>query len=101
MHALNPTMAAATFAEATIIQKPLIQGQLDDATLGTMTLERWRTLAEQLKDLGLIEGRSRKGPSTIRDRGSRRDGESGMAGTRRTCSSSSVASQSSAAGPGG
>jgi NitT/TauT family transport system substrate-binding protein len=55
MHALNPTMAAATFAEAAIIQKPLIQGQLDDATLGTMTLERWRTLAEQLEDLGLIE----------------------------------------------
>jgi len=49
------SMAAATFAEATIIQKPLIQGQLDDATLGTMTLERWRTLAEQLEDLGLIE----------------------------------------------
>lgn len=55
MHALNPTMAAETFAEAAIIQKPLIQGQLDDGSLGTMTLERWRTLAEQLHGLGLIE----------------------------------------------
>ena len=55
MHALNPTMAAETFAEAALIQQPLIQGQLDDGSLGTMTLERWRTLAEQLHGLGLID----------------------------------------------
>ncbi len=55
MHALNPTMAAETFAEAALIQQPLIQGQVNDEALGTMTLERWRTLAEQLHGLGLIE----------------------------------------------
>lgn len=55
MHALNPTMAAETFPEAAIIEQPLIQGQLDDGSLGTMPLERWRMLAEQLRGLGLIE----------------------------------------------
>jgi NitT/TauT family transport system substrate-binding protein len=55
MHTLNPTMAPATFAEAAIIQKPLIQGQLDDGSLGTMTLERWQILAEQLQSLGVID----------------------------------------------
>ncbi len=55
MQALNPTMAPEIFAEAALIQQPLIQGQLDDGSLGTMTLERWRTLAEQLQGLGLIE----------------------------------------------
>ncbi|MBK8639690.1 MAG: ABC transporter substrate-binding protein [Chromatiaceae bacterium] len=55
MQALNPTMAPETFAEAALIQQPLIQGQLADDSLGTMTLERWRTLGEQLQGLGLIE----------------------------------------------
>ena len=55
MQSLNPTMAPETFAEAAIIQQPLIQGQLDDDSLGTMRLERWRTLAEQLQGLGLID----------------------------------------------
>ncbi|HPB74837.1 MAG TPA: ABC transporter substrate-binding protein [Chromatiaceae bacterium] len=54
MQALNPTMAATTFAEAAVIQAPLIRGGLADDQLGTMTLERWRTLAEQLHSLGLI-----------------------------------------------
>jgi len=54
MHDLNPTMAATTFAEAAQIQAPLIRGGLEDDRLGTMTLERWRTLANQLEGLGLI-----------------------------------------------
>ena len=54
MQALNPTMAPTTFAEAAVIQAPLIRGGLGDDQLGTMTLERWRTLAEQLHSLGLI-----------------------------------------------
>ena len=37
-----------------MIQAPLIRGGLADDQLGTMTLERWRTLAEQLHSLGLI-----------------------------------------------
>jgi NitT/TauT family transport system substrate-binding protein len=55
MHALNPTMDLDTFTEAAAIQKPLILG--DDQPpqpLGSMTLERWQALAEQLRDLGLI-----------------------------------------------
>jgi len=56
MHGLNPTMAATTFAEAVRIQAPLIRGGLADERLGTMSLERWRTLAGQLQELGLIQG---------------------------------------------
>jgi NitT/TauT family transport system substrate-binding protein len=50
MHALNPTMDAATFAEIAAAQKPLIESN----PLGQMTKERWETLAAQLKDLGDI-----------------------------------------------
>jgi len=50
MHALNPTMDAATYAEIAEAQKPLIEA----STLGKMTAERWDTLAKQLKDLGDI-----------------------------------------------
>ena len=53
MQALNPTMAATTFAEAAVIQAPLIRGGLADDQLGTMTLDRWGALAEQLHSLGL------------------------------------------------
>ncbi|MCO5760697.1 MAG: ABC transporter substrate-binding protein [Chromatiaceae bacterium] len=56
MHTLNPTMAATTFAEASLIQAPLIRGGLADDQLGTMTLERWRNLAELLQGLGIIQG---------------------------------------------
>ena len=55
MHDLNHTMAPETFAEASLIQAPLIRGGLKDDQLGTMTLERWRTLAELLQGLGLIQ----------------------------------------------
>ena len=56
MHRLNPTMDSATFTEAAAIQKPLILGDSHPPRpLGSMELNRWRTLAEQLRDLGLIE----------------------------------------------
>jgi NitT/TauT family transport system substrate-binding protein len=55
MHGLNPTMNLATFSEAAAIQKPLILGENPSANaIGGMDLARWRTLAEQLRDLGLI-----------------------------------------------
>ena len=55
MHGLNPTMNLATFSEAAAIQKPLILGENPSAqAIGRMELARWRTLAEQLRDLGLI-----------------------------------------------
>ncbi len=50
MHALNPSMEAANYAEIAEAQKPLIEAPL----LGKMTAERWDTLAGQLKELGDI-----------------------------------------------
>ncbi|MEP6715894.1 MAG: ABC transporter substrate-binding protein [Terriglobia bacterium] len=51
MHALNPTMDAASFAEIAEAQKPLVEANV----LGAMTKERWNTLAAQLRDLGDIK----------------------------------------------
>jgi NitT/TauT family transport system substrate-binding protein len=50
MHALNPSMEAADFAEIGEAQKPLIEC----SPLGKMTTVRWNTLAGQLKELGDI-----------------------------------------------
>jgi NitT/TauT family transport system substrate-binding protein len=55
MGKLNADMDAETFAAAAAAQKPLIETAETRANgLGTMTLERWETLALQLKDLGVI-----------------------------------------------
>jgi len=50
MHAINPSMEAADYAEIAEAQKPLIES----SPLGKMTTERWDTLAAQLKELGDI-----------------------------------------------
>lgn len=50
MHALNPSMELASFAEIAEAQKPL----LETSPLGKMTAERWSTLAAQLLELGDI-----------------------------------------------
>jgi NitT/TauT family transport system substrate-binding protein len=50
MHAMNPSMEAAGYAEIAEAQKPLIES----SPLGKMTTERWDTLAAQLKELGDI-----------------------------------------------
>jgi NitT/TauT family transport system substrate-binding protein len=50
MHAINPSMDAASYAEIAEAQKALIEAN----PLGTMTAERWETLAAQLKELGDI-----------------------------------------------
>jgi NitT/TauT family transport system substrate-binding protein len=56
MGRINTTMDAETFAEAARTQKPLIETtQTRDKGLGTMSRERWDTLARQLVDLGLID----------------------------------------------
>jgi NitT/TauT family transport system substrate-binding protein len=55
MGKLNADMDADTFAAAAAAQKPLIEtAQTRVGALGIMTLERWETLAGQLKDLGVI-----------------------------------------------
>jgi NitT/TauT family transport system substrate-binding protein len=50
MHALNPSMEAASYAEIAEAQKVLI----GTGTPGKMTAERWDTLSAQLKELGDI-----------------------------------------------
>jgi NitT/TauT family transport system substrate-binding protein len=56
MHKLNSDMDLQTFAEAAEAQKPLIEtDQTKAAGLGTMTLDRWKTLEGQLVNLGVID----------------------------------------------
>lgn len=56
MSRLNPEMDRATFDEGAVAQHELIE---DDWTrahgLGSMSVDRWRELGEQLKELGLLE----------------------------------------------
>jgi len=54
MGMLNPTMSQETFAAAADTQKPMIE-TTDASHLGTMTLERWQTLMQQLIDLKVIQ----------------------------------------------
>jgi NitT/TauT family transport system substrate-binding protein len=55
MGKLNPDMDADTFSAAAAAQKPLIDTPETKVNgLGTMTLARWQTLADQLKDLAVI-----------------------------------------------
>lgn len=56
MLSLNPAMDPATMAESAELQKPLIQDEVTERHgLGTMTLQRWRTLTEQLAAMGLLD----------------------------------------------
>jgi NitT/TauT family transport system substrate-binding protein len=53
---LNPSMDGETIAAAAEAQKPLIEtDETRSRGLGTMSAERWTTLAGQLHDLGLID----------------------------------------------
>lgn len=53
---LNPSMDAATLAEAVAAEKPLIATeQTRQLGLGSMSAERWATLAKQLEELKLID----------------------------------------------
>lgn len=55
MAKLNPTMDAETFKASAEAQKPLIQTESPTgADLGSMTLERWKTLVQQLVDLKAV-----------------------------------------------
>jgi NitT/TauT family transport system substrate-binding protein len=52
MHKRNASMDLATFAESAAAQKPLIEtDETAKNGIGSMTLDRWRTLATQLADL--------------------------------------------------
>jgi NitT/TauT family transport system substrate-binding protein len=56
MAKLNTSMDAATFAEVAEAQRSLIEtAETKQKGLGTMTRERWDTLAHQLADLGIID----------------------------------------------
>jgi NitT/TauT family transport system substrate-binding protein len=55
MQKLNPTMDAATFAASAEAQKPLILAEDPSGTdVGAMSLERWKTLTDQLLELNAI-----------------------------------------------
>jgi NitT/TauT family transport system substrate-binding protein len=55
MQKLNPSMDAQTFGESAEVQRPLIETEeTKSGGLGTMTRERWQTLAQQLADLKVI-----------------------------------------------
>ncbi len=51
MHKLNPAMDLATFAQSAAAQKPLIA----TAEVGSMTLDRWQTLCNQLAELKVVQ----------------------------------------------
>lgn len=56
MHGLNPDMDLQTFNEAAAAQRPLIETTENRGNgLGTMTFDRWKTLASQLSGLGVID----------------------------------------------
>jgi NitT/TauT family transport system substrate-binding protein len=56
MEKLNPEMPPQIFDEGAAAQKPFIEtDETRKAGLGTMTAERWKTLAQQLLDLKVIE----------------------------------------------
>jgi NitT/TauT family transport system substrate-binding protein len=56
MSGLNSDMAPEVFAEGAAAQVPLIEtDETRRAGLGTMTRERWQTLAQQLLDLKVID----------------------------------------------
>lgn len=56
MGRLNRSMNAMTFSKSAEAQKPLIETEeTKKAGLGVMTVERWRTLIQQLADLKVIE----------------------------------------------
>lgn len=56
MAELNPTMDLETFTEGAKAQSELIEnGETKKHGIGTMNEERWTVLAQQLKDLGLVD----------------------------------------------
>ncbi len=54
MGTLNPTMSQETFAAAAQTQKSMIETK-DATPLGSMTLDRWQTLVQQLTELKAID----------------------------------------------
>jgi len=56
MHKLNPSMDSQSFADSAAAQRPLIEtGETTRAGVGSMTLERWKTLCDQLADLKVVQ----------------------------------------------
>lgn len=55
MHKLNPSLSLEFFAKSAAAQKDLILTQKKDIKIGSMSLQRWTELQDQLIDLGLIK----------------------------------------------
>ncbi|MCX5658913.1 MAG: ABC transporter substrate-binding protein [Planctomycetota bacterium] len=55
MAKLNTAMDRKTFTDAAAAQKSLVESaDTKKSGLGTMTMERWKTLSDQLHDLGIV-----------------------------------------------
>ena len=55
MHKLNPSMSLQTLKESAEVQKAFIETKdVKKSNLGTMTVDRWQKLVEQLKTIGVI-----------------------------------------------
>jgi NitT/TauT family transport system substrate-binding protein len=52
---LNPSMDPVMLVESAKAQEPLIRGKGEQVGIGSMTRDRWQTLANQLLDLKLID----------------------------------------------
>lgn len=56
IHEVNPEMSLAALAYGIEALRPLVRGEADDEQgLGSMTRERWQTLADQLVEIEAIE----------------------------------------------
>lgn len=56
MGELNKEMDAETFREGAEVQRPLIEDEFAKRNgIGAMSLDRWATLAKQLRELGLVD----------------------------------------------
>jgi NitT/TauT family transport system substrate-binding protein len=56
MRKLNPTIDEATFRESSLVQIPFIEtAETKKNGLGTMSVERWKTLVSQLKEVKIVD----------------------------------------------
>ncbi len=55
MHTLNSAMDLETFRDSAKAQEPLVLGPAGLPGLGRMTLDRWKTVIDQLVELGLVD----------------------------------------------
>jgi NitT/TauT family transport system substrate-binding protein len=58
IHEINPEMEMEALTYGIKALRPLARAAKGDRAVGAMSAERWRTLADQLRDIGIIEANS-------------------------------------------